>query len=135
MKLNPAARRAMMWAITVGLLLIGAGTLMPLLSVQRGSDLFRYIYTTGAVIVIIGRLLTPYEGSDMRLKRLLRIEAWSGICFCVAAFFLFYDSVSLRDWLAFTLAGGAIQCYASFMIPRVAAKANSSDSQTIKKSK
>lgn len=134
MKLSPATRRTIMWVITAGLLLIGAGTLMPLLTMQRGSDLFRYIYTAGAAIVIIGRLFTPYQGTDLRLKRLVRIEAWSGICFCVAAFFLFYDTVSLRDWLAFTMAGGAIQCYTSFMIPRVAAKADT-QSQTIKKSK
>ena len=58
----------------------------------------------------------------MRVRRLSRIESWSAIFFCVAAFFVFYDQTSLRDWLAFTLAGGCIQAYTSIMIPRALSK-------------
>lgn len=64
------------------------------------------------------RLFTPYQGRDFRLKRLHRIESWIAIIFCVGAFFLFYNNgLQLRDWLAFTLAGAALQIFTSLAIP------------------
>ena len=113
----------MMALITVGLLMIAAGILMPIL--QGGSianDTFRYIYAAGAVILLIGRIATRYKGDNQRLKRLYRIETWSSVFFCAAAFFLFYDKTIFRDALAFTLAGGVIQVYTSIMIPRALKK-------------
>ncbi len=121
--LSPGAERAMYMLIPVGLLLIVAGTLMPLLTAMGCGPWFKYIYAAGAVLLTIGRLFTPYRGDNLRVKRLHRLEAWSGIFFCVAAFFLFYDRTSMRDWLAFTIAAGFIQAFASFMIPRAMAKA------------
>jgi uncharacterized membrane protein len=115
-------RTAMMWLMTVAMLLIVAGTLIPLLTQLRSGDWFKYVYAAGAVLLLIARIFTPYKGDNLRVKRLYRIESWSAIFFCVAAFFLFYDTTSLRDWLAFTLAGGCIQTYASIMIPRALAK-------------
>ena len=109
-----------LWFVTIGMLLIAAGTVMPLL-MQEG-DLFKYVYGGGAVILLIGRIFTTYKGTNLRLKRLNRIEAWASIFFCVATFFMFYESAGNRDWLAFTLAGGAIQIYTSIMIPRTIAK-------------
>ena len=109
-----------LWFVTIGMLLTAAGTVMPLL-MQEG-DLFKYVYGGGAVILLIGRIFTTYKGTNLRLKRLYRIEAWASIFFCVATFFMFYESAGNRDWLAFTLAGGAIQIYTSIMIPRTIAK-------------
>ena len=109
-----------LWFVTIGMLLIAAGTVMPLL-MQEG-DLFKYVYGGGAVILLIGRIFTTYKGTNLRLKRLYRTEAWASIFFCVATFFMFYESAGNRDWLAFTLAGGAIQIYTSIMIPRTIAK-------------
>lgn len=111
-----------LWFITIGMLLIAAGTVMPLLMQDASSDLFKYVYGGGAAMLIIGRLFTPYKGDNVRLKRLYRIETWSAIFFCVAVFFMFYEGAGARDWLAFTLAGGAIQIYTSIMIPRTIAK-------------
>lgn len=108
--------------ITLGLLLIVAGTFMPIFNYLQGS-IYRYIYAAGAVMLLAGRLFTPYTGKVMRVKRLTRIEAWSAIFFCVAAFFMFYEPRVARDWLAFTLAGGAIQIYTSIMIPRTMRRA------------
>lgn len=110
-----------LWFITIGMLLIAAGTVMPLL-MQNGSDLFKYVYGVGAVMLLIGRIFSSYKGDNLRLKRLYRIESWSAIFFCVAVFFMFYERAGARDWLAFTLAGGAIQIYTSIMIPRTIAK-------------
>lgn len=111
-----------LWFITIGMLLIAAGTVMPLLMQDASSDLFKYVYGGGAAMLIIGRLFTSYNGDNVRLKRLYRIETWSAIFFCVAVFFMFYEGAGARDWLAFTLAGGAIQIYTSIMIPRTIAK-------------
>ena len=107
--------------ITISMLLIVAGTVRPLFN--TGGILFKYIYATGALLLLIGRLFTPYKGDDLRIKRLYRIETWSAIFFCVAVFFMFYEGAGRTDWLAFTLAGGIIQIYTSIMIPRAIAKA------------
>jgi Ni,Fe-hydrogenase I cytochrome b subunit len=107
--------------ITISMLLIVAGTVLPLFN--TGGILFKYIYATGALLLLIGRLFTPYKGDDLRIKRLYRIETWSAIFFCVAVFFMFYEGAGRTDWLAFTLAGGIIQIYTSIMIPRAIAKA------------
>lgn len=106
--------------MTVGMLLIVAGTVLPIFRLD--NDIYKYVYTAGAVMLLVSRLFNPYKGNNLRLKRLVRIESWSAIFFCVAAFFMFYDPTTARDWLAFTLAGGMIQIYTSIMIPRVAAK-------------
>lgn len=121
-EITVTANTVFLWFITIGMLLIAAGTVMPLLMQDASSDLFKYVYGGGAAMLIIGRLFTSYKGDNVRLKRLYRIETWSAIFFCVAVFFMFYEGAGARDWLAFTLAGGAIQIYTSIMIPRTIAK-------------
>lgn len=100
---------------TTGLILIFIGTMVMLLKIE--NEWWRYIYGIGAVAVMAGRLMAPYKGDIFRVKRLSRIEFWSAIFFCVAVFFMFYPGAGATDWLAFTLAGGALQCYTSIMIP------------------
>ncbi len=103
-----------LWLMNLGLILIVVGTALPL--IQLDSDIFRYIYTTGAAIALIGRIAAPkYRGTIVRIIRLNRIEFWSNVAFCFAAFFMWYNQTGSRDWLAFTLAGGALQIYASLM--------------------
>lgn len=110
----------LLWLISCSLLLVAAGTLLPLFNI--GGDLYKYIYATGAILLLIGRILTPYKGDILRVKRLSRIEVWSAIFFCAAVFFMFYKNAEHTDWLAFTLAGGILQIYTSIMIPRAIAK-------------
>lgn len=78
---------------------------------------YKYVYSAGALALLLVRLFTPYRGDDLRLKRLHRIESWSAVFFCAAAVFLFYPGAELRDWLAFTLAGAALQIFTSLAIP------------------
>lgn len=112
-----------MGLVTVGMLLIVTGIAIPLLSMSVQNPAFRYIYAAGAILTLIGRVFAPYRGSNQRIKRLVRIEAWAAIFFCVGAFFLFYPPHNpVRDTLAFTLAGGLIQIYTSIMIPRLQKK-------------
>lgn len=115
-------RQWILIGITVGMLLIVAGTLMPLFGTSGGS--FRWVYASGATILLISRIFAPYTGEVMRLKRLYRLESWSALFFCIATFFMFYQPGIMRDWLAFTMAGGAVQTYTSLMIPRTVAKEN-----------
>jgi len=103
-----------LWLMNLGLILIVAGTAMPL--IQLDSNLFRYIYTVGAAIAMAGRIAAPkYRGTIVRIIRLSRIEFWSCVAFCAGAFFMWYNQTGARDWLAFTLAGGVLQVYASLM--------------------
>lgn len=109
-----------MWMVilvNLGMLLIVAGTLIPVLRMGQINGAAQWIYAAGALLTLAGRLFTPYGGKVVRIKRLHRIEAWSAIFFCVGAFFMFYNPSQARDWLAFTLAGGVIQVYSSIMIP------------------
>lgn len=112
-----------MLATIIGLILVMAGTALPLLRLD--SEIYRYIFSTGAILVVVGRLFMPYKGPSLRIKRLCRLEVWSGLFFCAAAFFMFWKGAGPTDWIAFTLAGAAIQIYTSIMIPRTRRKEES----------
>lgn len=103
----------------LALLVIFLATLVPflLMGQQWAREAFPYVYSAGALALLLVRLFTPFKGSDMRLKRWHRIESWTAIIFCVGAFFLFYNPHQLRDWLAFTLAGAVLQAITSIAIP------------------
>ncbi len=118
-----APKAAYSWMATVGLLLIVAGIVIPIsynftngIGSQLQSPLYKYVYAAGALLLLVDEVMTPYTGTVLRIKRLMRMETWAPIFFCVGAFFLFYTGVA-RDWIAFTLAGGAILVYTSIMIP------------------
>lgn len=108
---------------TIGLLLIAIATAEPLIlhpeDLLPGAETvwYKYLYGAGAVIMLLCRLFTRHQESDIRLRRLYRIENWSAIFFCAGTFFLFYPQAKARDWLAFTLAGAAIMIFTSLMIP------------------
>lgn len=104
--------------LTLGLLLVAAGVMIPILTNDILSDTFRYIYASGAAMTLLARLVQPEAPANtpVRLRRLLRLESWSALVFCVAAFFAFYSAPVLRDWIAFTIAGAIIQIYCSIAI-------------------
>lgn len=112
-----------MIATVIGLILVMAGTAIPLL--RLNTEIYRYIFSAGALLVVVGRLFMPYKGPSLRIKRLCRLEVWSGLFFCAAAFFMFWKGAGPTDWIAFTLAGAAIQIYTSIMIPRTRRKEES----------
>lgn len=123
----------MLWLITVSMLLIAMGALLPLLNL--GNDVYKYVFSVGAIGMLVGRLFSPYKGNVLRVKRLYRIEAWSAIFFCVAVFFMFYKDASPTDWIAFTLAGAVLQIYTSIMIPRTITKAIKKSQEEVVKGK
>lgn len=110
--------------LIIGLLMVAAGVLMPILSGSFVGDTFRYVFAVGSVLTLLARLFqaAPPAGTPVRIKRLLRLESWSALLFCVAAFFAFYNRTVARDWLAFTLAGAAIQIYCSLALSLILRK-------------
>ena len=114
MTANPP-RRAWLTDIVapLALLLILAATAVPfvLRKCEPAMESYRYIYAAGAAVLLLARLFSPSSGiADLRLRRLMRIESWSAV--------FFYQPRELRDWVAFTLAGAALQVYTSIAIPR-----------------
>lgn len=107
------------WTITAGMVLIVIGVLTPILG--YGIATGRWIFGAGAIINLVGRLFSRYQGDNLRVKRLYRIETWAAVFFCVSCFFQFYSPYT-SDWLAFTLAGGCLLVYTSIMIPRLVRK-------------
>lgn len=101
---------------SLGLLLIAVGVVIPILSGGfPDSPLYKWLYTAGAAICLIGALFAKSpEGVSARDRRWTRIEGWSAIFFCAGAFFLWYPGATARDWLAFTLAGAVIRIIVFF---------------------
>lgn len=107
--------------IYFGLLLVCAGVAMPLFVGVQGI-MFKIIFTAGAVTSLAGRLMERCDSPWLRVKRLMRLQVWSSVFFCAAAFFVWYSRTT-TDWLAFTLAGGAVLAYVSIALPIVQNKA------------
>lgn len=119
MKNSVARPRLTAVGAPLALLVIFLATLVPFLLMDNmiAREVFPYVYSAGALALLLVRLFTPFRGKDLKLKGWHRIESWTAIIFCVAAFFLFYDPNQLRDWLAFTLAGAVLQAITSIAIP------------------
>lgn len=119
---HPAPPPAATWLVNIGLFAIAVATLLPILRI--GVPWFRYLYASGALLTLVGRIISVriYNGTPLRVRRLGRMEFWAAIVFAVGTFFLFWPGAGPTDWLAFTLAGAALQTYASIMLPRTIAR-------------
>lgn len=111
--------------VYAGLIIILIGVAMPLVFGPQ-TEAYKYIFSGGALLLLAGRLATPYQGPYIRVKRLHRILVWSALFFCVAGFFMFYNQ-DPRDWLAFVLAGALIQLYVSIVLPRAIRQSQKTD--------
>lgn len=100
----------------IGLIMIAAATVTPLLA--RGfpeSGWYKWVFTAGAAVCLAAALFNPADAAwPMSRRRWHRIEGWSAIFFCAAAFFLYYPAGTPRDWLAFTMAGAVIKIITFF---------------------
>lgn len=104
--------------LIAGLLLVATGMFIPIVTSDIASMTFRWIYAAGALLTLLARALqsAPDKELPLRVRRLFRIESWSAVMYCVAAGFTFYDQTQIRDWVAFTLAGAALQVYSGIAI-------------------
>lgn len=105
-----------------GMLLILAGVFMPLFTGPADTS-FKYVFCVGAALNLIGRLMTGYDGGNIRVKRLLRIEVWASLFFGAAGYFMFTDP-DPKNWIVFVLAAGVLYVYTSIMIPVVQKRAS-----------
>lgn len=103
----------------VGLMLVLLATLVPffMMHVSWAQAVYPMVYGIGAVILLGARLFTSHSTTDLRLRSLYRLEKWSPILFIAALVVLWYNPETLRDWLAFTMAGAALQVFTGFAIP------------------
>lgn len=103
------------WGANTGMIVILVAAALPLL--RLGGDAWRYIFAAGAAIVLVCRILQPKDAPTLRARRLKKMEMWSGIIWAVGVFFIFYPKAGATDWLAFFLAGGVLEAYASLALP------------------
>jgi len=119
----------------LGLMLIAAGLLVPLFNMLNTGIIsaFKWVYSAGALVYIAAKCVDISDPKEpLRLRRIRRMEFWSGMAFAVGAFFWFYDSghlgpyagplAVLRNTILFSLAGAMIQVVAAWMIYFVARK-------------
>ena len=128
-------RKAIESTATFGLILVALGLAAPFTNLLNYEfvKIFKWIYSAGALIFVIARIVGATDPQDsIRIRRFRRMECWAGIALCIGAFFWFYNEnhfsfyldlgmgslACLRDTIYFTLAGGIIQILAIFAISK-----------------
>lgn len=140
------SRKAVEGIATFGLIIIAVGIAAPFADLSNTANLsiYKWIYSAGAVIYTIARMVGSTDPEEsIRLHRLRRLEFWAGVAFCIGAFFWFHNEerlafdlqfgagmmACLRDTVYFTLAGGVIQILAVIAISRRLNKENKEKDQ------
>lgn len=104
--------------VIVGMLMMVVMAVTPLLPNNNiNMELMRWVFTAGALIVLLGRLIGMYRGSSLRIKRLHGILVFSGLLYCASASMMFIFQ-GTNNWIAFLLAGLVVQLYASWVLER-----------------
>ncbi len=122
-------RRIVETVAVTGLTLVAVGLIVPFIAIENTALALamRIIYAIGAVCYTVARMINVNApGDSSRLRRLRRMEMWSGFCFIIGGVFWFYNAHRfsfvpftlpvMRDTVAFTMAGAVIQVVASWMI-------------------
>ncbi len=91
------------------LLLIGV------LCAFRYPEVARYIVSVGAAGVAIVRLRERYEGTNLRLKRLVRMRHLVGVAYVVGAGLMFRE---LNYWLVALAIAIVLELYTLFVIDK-----------------
>lgn len=107
--------------LPIGIMTLIIIAVMPLIGFTH--PWLKYIYSAGAALTLIARFIDNYQGKNLAIKRLYRIQTMSAICFCISAGLLFYSG-SEKDWLAFLTSGAALQIYTLFRIQNEEKKEN-----------
>lgn len=128
-------RRRMEGLASFGLILVCLGLVAPFAAIGNLGWVaaFKWIYTAGALIYIVARVVRVGEPDEsFRVRRLRRLEIWAGIAFAIGAFFwfwntrLFGDTILslkvLQETILFTMVGAMIQIVSGFMLSRALSK-------------
>ncbi|MEG0949021.1 MAG: hypothetical protein RR212_03375 [Bacteroidales bacterium] len=75
----------------------------------------RYVFAAGAAGMAVARLSQRYEGTSLRIKRLVRLQKMAPLFIVGASYFMFKPH---NQWIPLLLAAAFIELYTSFMISR-----------------
>ena len=84
-------------------------------------EIARYVASVGAAGIAIVRLREQYEGSSLRLKRLIRLRHLVGIGYVVGAGLMFREQ---NYWLVAFFASVVIELYTLFIFDKESKKDN-----------
>lgn len=116
---------------TFGILIVAVALVCPFTNLTDTESLkiYKWVYAAGALIYAAGRVAgSRHEGDSLTMKRLRRMECWSGFAFIIGAFFWFYNEdrfaiiatagplAILRETIIFSLVGAVIQVISSWLI-------------------
>lgn len=107
-------------------LLLLAGAVLPLFMTAAWIP---YIFAIGAAGMSVIRLISPYKGKNVRLRRLVLIELFGTLMLLFASYLMFKGGT---DWLVIFTISVALQVYTAFLIPHVMAQ---EEKETDKKEK
>lgn len=116
MNVSSTRSQVSLWGANAGMLCLLIAGALPLLRMGDPA-LWKWLYAAGAAIVLVCRIFQPVDMPTLRARRLKRMEFWSAVVWAVGTFFIFYKGAGPTDWLAFFLAGGVLQAYASLAMP------------------
>lgn len=105
------------WGANTGMMMLLVAGVMPLLRAGVAAPVWRWLYAAGAATVLAARILQPKDAPTLRARRLKRMELWSALVWAVGVFFIFWPGAGPTDWIAFFLAGGVLEAYASLAMP------------------
>lgn len=91
-------------------MLVVVGAILPLFVPQ---DWVPYIFAVGAAGMSVIRLITPYRGSNTRMRRLVLIELFATLMLLFASFLMFEGG---NEWVAILTISALLQLYTSFAI-------------------
>ncbi len=75
-----------------------------------------YIFAVGAAGMAITRLSNHYQGSNIRLKRLYRMETFSSLLIVAASYFMFKHQ---NEWFLLLFVAAILQLYTAILIPKI----------------
>lgn len=114
-----------------GMILIAVGLLIPLFNMSSTEllPMCKWVYTIGTLMFLGAKSVrTVPTGSSFRMRRMRRLEFWSGVCFLIGAAFWFYNEHKLggseyagplaivHDTILFSLSGAVVELVASWLI-------------------
>ena len=115
---NKKSEQIKEWIIVVMMLVMLVMVTLPLLEVKE--DWMRWTYAVAAGITLIVRFTQRYEGNNLRIKRLYRMNIIAAVMFCISAGLTFYHTGT--DSIALLMAGAVLQIYATTVIGKLEAR-------------